>query len=112
MTAYAVAHLHNPNPSNPEIGEYLRRIQGTLNPYGGRFLIHGGDVEVVEGKWPGALVVIEFPDREKVRAWYNSGAYQDILPLRTRNIDGDVIFADGVPDGYDPSVLAARHLPD
>ena len=108
MSAYAVAHLYNPNPGHPEIGEYLQRIQDTLDPYGGRFVVHGGDVEVVEGKWPGVLVVIEFPDRDKVRAWYSSGAYQDILPLRTRNIDGDVIFADGVPEGYRPGARAAR----
>jgi uncharacterized protein (DUF1330 family) len=103
MSAYAVAHLYDPDPGHPEIGEYLRRIQDTLDPYGGRFIVHGGNVEVAEGKGPGALVVIEFPDRGKVRAWYASGAYQEILPLRTRNIDGDVIFADGVPDGYHPA---------
>lgn len=111
MTAYAVAHLHNPNPASPDVAEYLRRIQGTLDPYGGRFVVHGGNVEVVEGKWPGVIVVVEFPDRDRVRAWYTSGAYQEILPLRTRNIDGDLIFADGVPDGYDPSTKV-RQLPD
>lgn len=107
MRAYAVAHLRNPDRRNPEIREYLRKIQDTLDPYGGRFLVHGGNVEVAEGEWPGVLVVIEFPDRDKVRAWYNSGAYQEILPLRTRNVDGDVIFAEGVPEGYHPSAAAA-----
>jgi uncharacterized protein (DUF1330 family) len=55
---------------------------------------------VLEGSWPGHVIIIEFPDRERARARYESPAYQAILPLRTRNSEGDVIFADGVSAGY------------
>jgi len=37
------------------------------------------------GSLPGHLIVIEFPDRERVREWYRSPAYQQILALRTGN---------------------------
>ena len=40
---------------------------------------------LLEGAWPGHLIIIEFPDRERVHAWYESAAYQEILPLRTNN---------------------------
>lgn len=49
------------------------------------FAIHGGDVEVLEGAWPGHVVLIEFPDRDSARAWYRSPAYQSIVRLRTNN---------------------------
>lgn len=95
MSAYAVAHLRN-IAMGPEIVDYLERIDATLAPYQGRFLIHGGRVEVLEGHWRGDLIVIEFPDKEQARSWYASEAYQRILRLRTDNADGDVILADGV----------------
>jgi uncharacterized protein (DUF1330 family) len=60
MTAYAIANLHNPAPHR-EVAEYIERIQATLDPYGGRFLVHGAQHEVKEGSWGGAVVVIAFP---------------------------------------------------
>jgi uncharacterized protein (DUF1330 family) len=107
MAAYALAHLYNPNP-HPEVIEYLERIQDTLDPFEGRFLVHGPKITVAEGEWPGTLVVIEFPDAERAAAWYTSPAYQDILPLRTRNIDGVAILAEGVGPDYDPATKAAE----
>jgi uncharacterized protein (DUF1330 family) len=64
--------------------------------FGGRFIVHGGEVEVLEGRWPGHLIVIEFPDRGRASAWYNSGAYREIVALRTDNSESDVIMVDGV----------------
>lgn len=99
MPTYAVAHLRNVT-MGPQIIEYLQRIDATLEPFAGRFLVHGGGVEVLEGAWPGHLIIIEFPDCERVHAWDESAAYQEILPLRTNNSEGDVIFADGVSEGH------------
>ncbi|MFB7617592.1 DUF1330 domain-containing protein, partial [Kitasatospora sp. NPDC056181] len=86
MTAYALAHVHSVE-FGPDIVEYLERVDATLEPFGGRFLVHGGEVEAVEGSWGPDLIVIEFPDREAVRAWYDSPAYQEILALRTRHME-------------------------
>jgi uncharacterized protein (DUF1330 family) len=93
MTAYAVAHMRQVT-MGPAIVEYLERIDATLAPFGGRFVVHGGDFELLEGSWPGNLIVIEFPDR--ARAWYDSEAYQAIVALRTDNSESDVIMIDGV----------------
>jgi uncharacterized protein (DUF1330 family) len=84
MPEYAVAHLREVT-MGPPIVEYLERIDATLEPFAGRFGVHGGEVEVLEGAWPGHLIIIEFPDRERARAWYESSAYQEILPLRTNS---------------------------
>jgi uncharacterized protein (DUF1330 family) len=95
MPAYAVAHMRQVT-MGPAIVEYLERIDATLVPFGGRFLVHGGDVEVVEGTWPGNLIVIEFPGRAAAHDWYRSAAYQEILTLRTDNSHSDVILIEGV----------------
>jgi uncharacterized protein (DUF1330 family) len=108
MTAYGVAHLYDPK-LNEDVIEYIDRIQATMEPFGGRFLVHGPDVRVVEGEWPGTIVILEFPDLEQATAWYESEAYQAILPLRTGSIDGAVVLVEGVPDDYDPTATAARY---
>jgi uncharacterized protein (DUF1330 family) len=99
MAAYAIAHLSNPKP-HPEIVDYLYRIQATLDPYSGKFIVHGGAMEAREGDLPAAaVVVIQFPDLDAARSWYDSPAYQEILPLRTDNIDGIAFLVEGVaPD--------------
>lgn len=108
MTAYAIAHLHPADgPVQDEVLSYIERIQATMKPYGGRFLVHGAEVEVVEGAWPGAVVIIGFPGVEEARAWYASPAYREILPLRTRHLGGDVIIVPGVGPEYDASATAA-----
>ncbi|TQS27650.1 DUF1330 domain-containing protein [Microbispora sp. KK1-11] len=99
MPAYAIAQLRDVTVG-ADITEYLRRIDATLEPFGGRFIIHGGDPEVLEGTWTHTLVVIQFPDLDTARAWYRSPAYQEILPLRTRNSLGDTVLVEGVDEDH------------
>jgi uncharacterized protein (DUF1330 family) len=107
MPSYAVAHMRRITMGSAVV-EYLQRIDATLAPFGGRFIVHGGEVEVLEGSWPGHLIVIEFPDRGRARAWYNSGVYQEIVTLRTGNSESDVIMVDGVDSEHKATdVLAA-----
>jgi uncharacterized protein (DUF1330 family) len=107
MTAYAIANLRSVQ-AGPDIVAYLERIDATLAPFGGRFLVHGARPEVIEGEWADTTIVIAFPDRERATAWYQSPAYQAILPLRTRNSDGAAIIVDGVSaDHRATDVLAA-----
>jgi uncharacterized protein (DUF1330 family) len=95
MSAYAIAHMRKVT-MGPAIVEYLERIDATLAPFGGRFIVHGGELEVLEGSWPGHVIVIEFPDRDRAKAWYHSDDYQAIVALRTDNSQSDVLMVDGV----------------
>jgi uncharacterized protein (DUF1330 family) len=95
MKAYAIAYLRNVR-MGADIVEYLERIDDTLAPFDGHFLVHGASPESIEGAWEGAPIVIEFPDYDQLLGWYESPAYREILPLRTRNSDGVVIFVEGV----------------
>ncbi len=109
MTAYAVAHLTSPPADLPEdVLVYMESVQATLDPFGGRFLVHGGPLEIREGSWPGALVLIEFPDLTTARAWYESDAYSALRPLRTRNVPGNAILVDGVTADYDAAHTAGQ----
>jgi len=111
MPAYVVAHMRQVT-MGPAIVEYLERIDATLAPFGGRFLVHGGQVEVMEGNWPGHLIAIEFPDRARADDWYYSAGYQQIVALRTDNSRGDIILAEGVGSGHRATdVLARRARP-
>lgn len=99
MAAYAVALIRETN-FNDEVAEYLRRIDETLEPFSGKYLIHGVPYEPLEGKWSGDLVVIEFPSMEHAQGWYQSDAYAAIRALRTANTEGDVLLVQGVADGH------------
>jgi uncharacterized protein (DUF1330 family) len=99
MAAYALAHMHSVE-FGPQIIEYLQKIDATMDPFGGRFLVHGNPVELREGSWDGNLIIIEFPDLDRARAWFDSPDYQAIMALRTDNSVSDLILVGGVPDGY------------
>jgi uncharacterized protein (DUF1330 family) len=99
MTAYAIGHLHDVR-MGAEIVAYLEGIDATLAPFGGRFVIHGGPVDLLEGEWSGDLVAIAFPDRAAAHAWYASDAYRAIAGLRTRNACGTVLIIDGVDESH------------
>jgi uncharacterized protein (DUF1330 family) len=50
---------------------------------GGRFIVRGGELAVLEGDWdPTRIVVLEFPDFEAAKRWYESAEYQKAKRLR------------------------------
>ncbi|WP_291296676.1 DUF1330 domain-containing protein [Elioraea sp.] len=99
VPAYAVGLLR-PTTVDHGIETYLTRIDATLAPFGGRFLVHGGAADALEGEWTSDLVVIRFPDMAAARAWYRSPAYREILPLRTARVEGAVALVEGVGEDH------------
>lgn len=107
MTAYAVAYMHDVD-FNAEIIEYLERIDETLAPFGGKFLVHGGRQLAKEGPTNAVVVVLEFPEYQAVLDWYDSPAYQEILPLRLKNAIGGAVLAQGCGDNHKSVDLLAQ----
>ena len=99
MVAYALAHVRSVEFC-PDIVEYLEKIDATMDPFGGRFLFPGGTKDVVENTWDGDVILIEFPDLEAVRGWWESEAYQAIKHLRTDHMEADIVLFEGLPQGY------------
>lgn len=86
-------NLHDPEPFEL----YRKEVMATLTPFGGKFLVRGGKVTVREGEWPyQRTAVLEFPSRAQAEAWYDSPAYQKILPLRLKSMTANFVIADMV----------------
>jgi uncharacterized protein (DUF1330 family) len=97
MTAYLINHMRIPNGvPKPEALVYLENVEATFEPYGGKWLVLDAEVQVMEGEWPGSVVLMEFPDMDTAKEWYNSTEYQRILHLRTDNVISDLILVDPV----------------
>jgi len=107
--AYAICHLTDVD-FGPEIIEYLEKIDATLPPYDGRFIVHGGDIEVAEGEWDGDVVIIEFPSRAAARSWFESPAYQAIVHLRTEHSTSMAALLTGVTPGHQATDKLAELL--
>ncbi|MCK1274705.1 DUF1330 domain-containing protein [Bradyrhizobium sp. 61] len=79
--------------------EYRRAVPATLQAFGGKFVVRGGSLKLLEGEWPHArLVIIEFPSREAAEGWYNSPDYQKIIGLRLRSSVGNLVIVEGQVD--------------
>ena len=94
MTAYVIADIDVHDPEH--YPEYTSLVPGTLEPFGGRFVVRGGAVEQLEGSWsPKRLVVLEFPSVEQARAWYDSEIYREAKELRQRYATGTLLLVEG-----------------
>ena len=96
MKAYCIVYerrLHDPQMFD----EYRKQVMPTIEAHGGKFLVRGGKFTTLEGEMPfERIAVLEFPSRKAAEDWYNSAAYQKILPLRTNAIEAQFVVADGV----------------
>ncbi|RFU41485.1 DUF1330 domain-containing protein [Actinomadura logoneensis] len=106
--SYAIARMYPEPRIHDDALEYMERIQATMDPFGGRFLVHGGIPDVKEGEFPGVVVILGFPDAESARAWYASEAYAEIKRLRSDHIPGELFLLEGVDEDYDVAKTAAE----
>lgn len=95
MSAYIIAEVKVHDAQLYE--DYKGQVQATLEKYGGRFLVRGGDTDLLEGDWnPPRLVVLEFPSVADARAWWSSTEYAEPKSLRQRSAVTRMILAEGV----------------
>jgi uncharacterized protein (DUF1330 family) len=92
--AYVIAEPVVSDPATFQ--KYGQQIPGTLEPFGGHFLVRGGKIEAVEGDAPQRFVIIAFDSAEKAMAWENSPAYEAIKPLRHASAKTRLFIVEGV----------------
>lgn len=95
MSAYFIADqqgVHDPETMKT----YSAGVAATVEQYGGKFLVRGGDPETIEGDWPAKrIIMIEFADRAALMAWYDSVEYADLKAMRIASSSANIITVDG-----------------
>ncbi len=95
MAGYIVVDIEITD--SDEYQTYAKQTAATLEPYGGRFLVRGGNPETLEGDWKTKrLVILEFPSLEQAKAWYNSPEYSAIIGIRHRSAISNMLLVQGV----------------
>lgn len=108
MAAYCIFQVTVNDPTR--YAEYAKHTPRIINKFGGKMIVRGGDMEVLEGQAQGQrVVVIEFPDRAAVKAFYSSPEYQTILKIRQPVSVANGIVVDGVaPGAWDAAVAESN----
>ena len=95
MSAYVIAEVEVTDPGTFE--EYRKLVPPTIEAFGGRYVVRGGAIDSLEGDWrPKRIVVIEFDDAERARAWHDSELYAPARALREASANTRMIVVEGV----------------
>jgi uncharacterized protein (DUF1330 family) len=95
MTAYLIVETDITDPEQYE--HYKAASPGAIAAHGGRFVVRGGDLAVLEGDWaPKRLVVVEFDDLEAAKRFYESPEYQAAIKLREGAANLNMVAVEGV----------------
>jgi uncharacterized protein (DUF1330 family) len=94
MPAYVIADIDVRDAETYR--EYVALVPGTVEPFGGRFAVRGGEHQTLEGDWrPHRLVMIEFPSPDHARRWYASDPYAAAMAIRQRASTGSLVLVEG-----------------
>jgi uncharacterized protein (DUF1330 family) len=94
MAAYVIADVQVTDPAGYE--PYRPLAAASIARFGGRYIVRGGNADLLEGApEPERIVVIEFPDAETARRWYQSDEYQSALKIRQSASRGRLILVEG-----------------
>ena len=95
MPAYLIVETDIHDPEQYE--HYKAASPAAVEAGGGRFLVRGGELAVLEGDWqPKRLVVIEFESLEAAKRFYESDQYQEAKRLRDGAADLRMVAVEGV----------------
>ncbi|KZL18846.1 hypothetical protein PsAD2_02362 [Pseudovibrio axinellae] len=96
MPAYIVVDTKIIDPVSYE--DYKLQARPIAEHYGGIYRARGGEMDIVENDlWtPHRLVIVEFPDIEKARAFLNSPEYAPVAAIRHKAAECSLTIIDGV----------------
>jgi uncharacterized protein (DUF1330 family) len=76
---------------------YKQATPAAIRASGGRFIARGGELAVLEGDWqPKRVVLLEFPDLEAAKRFYESPEYQEAKRLREGAAHLNMVAVEGV----------------
>ena len=95
MAAYAI--IDNEITDADQFAEYANAIIGVVERCGGKYLVRGGPTEIVSGnRTPHRVVVIEFENIERARAYANDPESRRLAEIRDRSSVTTTIIVEGV----------------
>jgi len=95
MPAYVIVDIEVTDPVGYE--GYKKLAPPSLAVYGGKYIARGGKTETLEGDWsPTRLVILEFENAERVKAWLNSPEYREARRLRHQTARTNMVVIEGV----------------
>lgn len=93
MSVYFIANIRI-----NDADEYKKYIAGSakvFERYNGKYITVDHNPTILEGNWNySRLVMIEFPSRDALDAWYYSDEYQKILRHRLKAADCNTIIVE------------------
>jgi uncharacterized protein (DUF1330 family) len=95
MPAYLIVLRESPIRDAEALAEYQRRSREMTGDFKLKPLIVYGATQALQGAAPDGVVMLEFPNVDEARSWYNSDAYQAILPYRLKSADHRDFIIDG-----------------
>jgi uncharacterized protein (DUF1330 family) len=95
MPAYIIVEIEVTDPVGYE--EYKKQAAATVERYGGKYIVRGGECETIEGDWkPKRVVVLQFDNMEGAKAWLNSPEYVEPRKQRHRTAKTRMILVKGL----------------
>jgi len=95
MSAYVIVDVTINDPVEYEA--YKKLTPASIAAYNGKFIVRGGQTEILEGDWQtGRVVVLEFPTLAIAKAWWASEEYGVAKSIRHRAADTKMIVVEGV----------------
>ena len=92
--AYMVVDARSSDPER--MAQYRNLAQIAVAAYGGRYLGRGAPYVTLEGSWqPQRLVVLECPDMDTARTFYDSPEYGAARSARAGVSDFDMLLVEG-----------------
>ncbi|MGE3274359.1 MAG: DUF1330 domain-containing protein [Vicinamibacterales bacterium] len=77
--------------------EYRNRVTPGLEAAGGRYLVRGGPLEVLEGDWhPRRLVVVRFDSVQQAKTWWASADYEPLRRQRAGATTTHMVIVEGL----------------
>lgn len=91
--AYYMSEFELTDPEG--IRPYSAAVESTFIPFGGRYVVRGGNVTSLEGEPTKRVIVIAFPSMQQAQAWYDSPRYREIMPIRHKSARSRVFIMEG-----------------
>ncbi|HNJ75179.1 MAG TPA: DUF1330 domain-containing protein [Azospira sp.] len=91
--------IANAAVSDAEAYEGYKKLAAVaIAQYGGRYLVRGGALDVLEGQWAGAprVVIVEFDSVEQARKFYDSPEYRAAREARVGAADMNMLVVEGL----------------